>query len=295
MTMAQTIQRMQLDDAIAEVAQAVPANPRARERVLGAVVAGSSAILSGPTGAGKSYTAQSVATALGIPHRSPAPTEHLASAVMDGSGEVLIVEDIDRATEAAQYELAEALQSRPRSILIGTVTVDPANGGGVVPRIERRLVDTSLMFVEFSYPDFATERLAALQGLEPARPVERLLTAADASMLRESMTALLVSDDVVDYAVRLVSTTRDPGSFGLENLAGLMSGASPRASIALLTAARATALLRGRPAVTAQEVYDVAYEVLVHRIEPTATAAARGIGTGDILVELLSRTPARTS
>jgi MoxR-like ATPase len=69
-------------------------------------------------------------------------------------------------------------------------------------------------------------------------------------------------------------------------------GASPRASIALIRCARGLALLRGLPEVGVQEVYDVAYDVLNHRLILTFDAVAEGVSVDDILVETLSRLPA---
>ncbi|MCP3973099.1 MAG: hypothetical protein GY720_01245 [bacterium] len=73
-----------------------------------------------------------------------------------------------------------------------------------------------------------------------------------------------------------------------------MLGVSPRAGVALVSAARAIALARGRQAATAQDAYDVAYEVLVHRIESMPDSLSRGIGSSDILLELLTRVAAAT-
>ncbi|MFO7548615.1 MAG: hypothetical protein R6X29_07070, partial [Acidimicrobiia bacterium] len=81
--------------------------------------------------------------------------------------------------------------------------------------------------------------------------------------------------------------------FGLPQLDGLLAyGASPRASIALIRTARSLALLRGRPAATPQDVYDVAYDVLNHRLILSYQALADGVGVDDVVVELLSSVPA---
>ena len=98
---------------------------------------------------------------------------------------------------------------------------------------------------------------------------------------------------MIDYALRLVEATRRPGDHHLPQLDGLLSyGASPRASIALVRAGRGLALLRGRDEVTAQEVYDVAYDVLNHRLILSYEALADGVTTDDVLVGLLTSVPA---
>jgi MoxR-like ATPase len=80
---------------------------------------------------------------------------------------------------------------------------------------------------------------------------------------------------------------------GLARIDGYIAyGASPRASIGLVHAARGLALLRGRSEVEAQDIYDVAYDVLNHRLVLSFDAIASGVTVDDILVELLSTVPA---
>ena len=95
------------------------------------------------------------------------------------------------------------------------------------------------------------------------------------------------------YAVRLVQATRNPAEHGLANLAPLvLGGVSPRASIGLVSAAKGLALLAGRDEVALQDVYEVAYEGLVHRVELSEQAVSRGVTSRDVVVEMLSRVAA---
>jgi MoxR-like ATPase len=97
-----------------------------------------------------------------------------------------------------------------------------------------------------------------------------------------------VDNAVQDYAIRLVLATRDPREHNVD-IEGLLSyGASPRASIGLISAGRALALLRGRDHLLPQDVYDVAYDVLNHRLVLSFDAVADGITVDDVLVELLT-------
>ena len=89
--------------------------------------------------------------------------------------------------------------------------------------------------------------------------------------------------------MRIVLATRRPSEHGLAKIDGLLAyGASPRASIGLVHAARALALLRGRAHVVPQDVYDVAFDVLNHRLVPSFDAVADGVTVDDIVVELLT-------
>ena len=99
---------------------------------------------------------------------------------------------------------------------------------------------------------------------------------------------MFVDEPVQDYAIRLVLATRHPSEHGVD-IEGLLSyGASPRASIGLVEAGRALALLRGRDHVLSQDVYDIAYDVLNHRLVLSFDAVADGVTVDDVLVELLT-------
>ena len=96
-----------------------------------------------------------------------------------------------------------------------------------------------------------------------------------------------------DYAVRLVMATREPARWGLDDLSRLIAlGASPRGTLGLLSAARALAVLRGRRYAVPQDVYDVAPEVLRHRITLTYDALAEGVHPEAVVESLLARVPA---
>ena len=299
MTTQQTVHGMQLHHAMFELEDRTIANQRTVERLMAAVLAGGAAILSGPAGVGKSHAAAAIATVFGIPYRAVTAPEHLADLPTDNDDNdvgILIVEDIDRAPEVLQNGLTESIRERSSALLVGTVTTglsgDDDAAGTSVQSLTRRLRDETLMFIEVPYPDAAQERAVVHQSMASAKSVGRILNPHDLRMLRTAVSQIVVDDSVVDYAVRLVHATRHPQESGLGNLVGLMGGVSPRASVALVSAARASALVRGRQAATIQDVYDVAYEVLVHRVEPTPLSVARGIGAGDVLVELLTRVPA---
>ena len=103
-------------------------------------------------------------------------------------------------------------------------------------------------------------------------------------------TQVHVAPAVADYAVRLVLATREPAAaHGLPELAELVSwGASPRASLGLVAGGRALALMRGRSYVLPQDVFDVAPDVLRHRLVPSYEALAQGLSVEQLLARLLS-------
>jgi MoxR-like ATPase len=99
---------------------------------------------------------------------------------------------------------------------------------------------------------------------------------------------VLVDREVAQYAVTLVDATRHPARYGLEDLAGLIEfGGSPRASIGLIQAAQALALLRDRTFVTTEDVADLAKDVLRHRLVLSFDALAEGIAPDALLDRVL--------
>src|SRR5690606_6192011 len=102
-----------------------------------------------------------------------------------------------------------------------------------------------------------------------------------------------VDPAVVEYAVRLVLATREPAAHGLPQFEGKIAcGASPRASLGLVAAGRALALLRGRSYTVPQDVFDVAFEVLNHRIVLSYEALAEGLDAVEVVRQVVSTVPA---
>jgi MoxR-like ATPase len=129
-------------------------------------------------------------------------------------------------------------------------------------------------------------------GVRPPEPAQALSIEGLAS-LQAVADSIFVAREVVDYAVSLVFATRQPDRYGLADLGELVAyGASPRASLGLVAAGRALALLRGRTYVLPQDVFDVAPDILRHRLVLSYEALARDIGVDDVLGRLLSTVPA---
>jgi MoxR-like ATPase len=144
--------------------------------------------------------------------------------------------------------------------------------------------------VPVDYPTPAEEREIVNRFEDQAPIVGRLLDPEEVVALQASARAVEMDDATTNYAIRLVLATRDPIAHGLPQLAGLLEyGASPRASLGLVRAAKALALLRGRDRALPQDVYDVAYDVLNLRLVLSYRALADGLTIDDVLVALLSK------
>jgi MoxR-like ATPase len=129
---------------------------------------------------------------------------------------------------------------------------------------------------------------SSVVGSEPST----VLSTEDIAALHRAAAEVYVDKAVQDYAIRLVLATRHPSEHGVDIVGLLAYGASPRASIGLISAGRALALIRGRDHVLPQDVYDIAYDVLNHRLVLSFDAVADGVSVDDLLVEVLTTVPA---
>jgi MoxR-like ATPase len=121
---------------------------------------------------------------------------------------------------------------------------------------------------------------------------QQVLPIAELSRLQQVAANVFVHHALVDYVVRLVYATRTPAEHGLADVAGWLSyGASPRASLGIISASRALALVRGRDFVVPQDVVDVAPDVLRHRLVLSYDALADGVPVDTILTKLLQAIP----
>jgi len=214
---------------------------------------------------------------------------------------LILADEINRAPAKVQSALLEAMQER--QITIGDVTYkmddlflvlatqNPIEQEGTYPLPEAQ-VDRFMLKVRVDYPTRAEERLIIerMTGapLPPARPVispEAILRA------RETVRQVYVDDKIKEYVLDLVLATRNPGANGLSDLNNLIEfGASPRASISLIVAARAHAFLNGRGFVTPEDIKQMAPDVLRHRIITTYEAEAENISSDHIVQRILNYT-----
>jgi MoxR-like ATPase len=199
----------------------------------------------------------------------------------------VLADEINRAPAKVQSALLEVMAERTVSLggqkypvpapFLVLATQNPIESEGVYPLPEAQR-DRFLMKINVDYPTAAEEReIVYRMGVEPptANPV---LTTDELARLQQTTGRVFVHHAIVDYVVRLVVTTRNPSQHGLSDVGQWVSyGASPRASLGLIAAGRALALLRGRDYVLPQDVLDVATDVLPHRIVMSYDAIADGI------------------
>ncbi|HUF36552.1 MAG TPA: MoxR family ATPase [Gemmatimonadales bacterium] len=212
--------------------------------------------------------------------------------------QIILADEINRAPAKVQAALLEAMQEHQVTIggttypleepFLVLATQNPIEHEGTYPLPEAQL-DRFMLKVRVGYPSRDEEKEVLLRMSSGHHiEVERLLEPKAILAARSAIADLYVDQKVVDYIVDLVRATREPASVGLVDLKPLIAfGGSPRASIALVQAARAHAFLRGRAYVVPEDVRALAPDVLRHRIVLTFEAEAEDITTDDVVAKVL--------
>jgi MoxR-like ATPase len=211
---------------------------------------------------------------------------------------VVLADEINRAPAKVQSALLEVMAERQVSIggvthpvpapFIVLATQNPIESEGVYPLPEAQR-DRFLMKVVVGYPSAAEEAaIVRRMSVDPPR-AKQVLTPDQMESLQRSADEVFVHDAVLDYAVRLVLATREPEAHGLDDITGFIAhGGSPRATLGLVAAGRSLALLRGRNYVMPKDIYDVARDVLRHRVLLSYEALADGVTAEDVVTRIVS-------
>ncbi len=215
---------------------------------------------------------------------------------------LVLADEINRAPSKVQSALLEAMQEHQVTIgdttypldepFLVMATQNPIEQEGTYPLPEAQ-VDRFMLKVVVGYPTKAEERKVVDTVLEDfRREVQPVLDKSQLFEMKKTVAMIYMDDKIKDYVLDVVAATRHPEEFRLKELKPLIEcGASPRASINLCLAARANAFLSGRGYVTPQDVKDIAYEVLRHRIILTYEAEAEEKTSDDIVRKVLESVP----
>jgi MoxR-like ATPase len=207
---------------------------------------------------------------------------------------VLLVDEINRATPRTQSALLEAMQEQqttvdgvtyalPRPFLV-LATENPIEYEGTFPLPEAQL-DRFMMRLSVGYPSLADERIL-LTRLQREHPITQLQPVVEASQLVEmqrQVWEIYVEDSLQDYIIKLVTSTRGHPDLAL--------GASPRASLALFKAAQALAAMRGRDHVIPDDIQILVPAILTHRLIIAPEAELRGRTPQGVLQDIVDKTP----
>jgi MoxR-like ATPase len=309
-----------LETALFEVKKVIVGQERVIERLFVCLLARGHCLLEGVPGLAKTLAMETMARSVGGSYNriqfTPdlLPSDIVGTRIYRHSSEAFDVElgpifanfvladEINRAPAKVQSALLEVMAEHHVSIAGQTfpapdpflvlATQNPIESEGVyaLPEAQR---DRFLMKVLVDYP-LPHEEVEIVHRMGAHPPVARqILSSSELVRLQEAAVDVYVDRSVVDYAVNLVLATRSPMDYGMSELSPLIEyGASPRASLGLVAAGRALALLRGRRYALPQDVFDVAPEVLRHRLVLSYEALAQGLVPDQLTARILSTVPA---
>jgi len=308
-----------LQDLLAEINKVMVGQEALVERVLVALLADGHILLEGVPGLAKTLLIKTVAQAIQAEFSRIQFTPDLLPADLVGTqiysprttefsvhkgplfANLILADEINRAPAKVQSALLEAMQERQITIADETFLMDdlflvlatqnPIEQEGTYPLPEAQ-VDRFMLKVKVDYPARDEERLIVDRMTGTALPiVQPVISPAEILHSREMVKQIYVDDKIKDYVLDLVLATREPGKNGLNDLNALISfGASPRASINLVIAARAHAFLKGRGFVTPEDIKQIAPDVLRHRIITSYEAEAENISSDHIVQRILDHT-----
>jgi MoxR-like ATPase len=292
-----------VDPLLEELARVVVGQKKMLESLIIGLLTGGHILLEGVPGLAKTLTIQTLASAIDTSFQRIQFTPDLLPADIIGtmmynqkSGEftphkgpiftnIVLADEINRAPAKVQSALLEAMQEKQVTIgdttykldplFLVMATQNPIEQEGTYPLPEAQ-VDRFMLKVKVDYPTRDEEALIMERMTGQTKPqVKTAATAAEILKAREVVRQVYVDEKIKRYILDIVFATRDPKSYGLERLAAFIAfGASPRASLFLLEAARAQAFLRHRGYVIPEDIKEVAMDVLRHRVILTYEAEA---------------------
>lgn len=305
-----------MEQVLFEVKRVIVGQDHLLENVLIALLARGHLLVEGMPGLAKTLTVNTLAQALQAQFKRIQFTPDLMPADLIGTrifhprdavfqtllgpvfANLLLADEINRAPPKVQSALLEAMQEGQVTIagqshalpkpFVVMATQNPIETEGTYPLPEAQ-VDRFMMKIIIDYPNADEEFVVVQRVIGPKQQVQPVITHDELLQMQSVCKQVYVDPSLIRYAVSLSAATRDPGRFGLEALAPLlMHGASPRASIWMIEAARALAALRGRAYVLPEDLSAVAPDVLRHRISLSDEAIATHVGTAHILKQLLA-------
>jgi len=302
-------------DLTAEIHRQIVGQDKMVERLLVALISNGHVLLEGVPGLAKTKTLTVLTGAIDASMNRVQFTPDLLPSDLVGtevfrpqSGEfvvrkgpiftnLLLADEINRAPAKVQSALLQSMQEREVTIgeqtfklpdpFLVLATQNPIEQEGTYPLPEAQL-DRFLMKIKLDYPSKDEElkilELSSKEGLS-APKVNRVLTLVQLSSLRDQAAQVFVDPKIDQYIVSIIHASRNADSFGLKGM--IDWGASPRGGIALKSCARSLAFIRGRDFVSPDEVKELAFDVLRHRILVSYEAEARGIDSDEVIRVLL--------
>jgi MoxR-like ATPase len=308
-----------VEQTLYQVKKTIVGQDQLLERMIVALLARGHVLVEGVPGLAKTMAIKTLAAAIGGQFQRIQFTPDLVPADIVGTriynqrtGEfqvalgpvfanLLLADEINRAPAKVQSALLEVMQERQVTIgretfaapdpFLVMATQNPIESEGTYPLPEAQ-VDRFMLKVLVGYPSPAEEFVVVERMIGRLEAIAQVLDPERLRGLQSATDAVYVDPGVIQYAVQLAVATRLPATVGLAQLGRYLSfGASPRASINLVMAARALALVRGRDYVLPHDARDLAADVLRHRMVLSYEALADGVSADDILAPVLAAVP----
>ena len=308
-----------MERVLYEVKKVIVGQDHLLERMIVALLARGHILVEGVPGLAKTMAIKTLAESIGGEFKRIQFTPDLVPADLIGtriynqkSGEfntslgpvftnLLLADEINRAPAKVQSALLEVMQERqvtigreshpvPRPFLV-LATQNPIESEGTYPLPEAQ-IDRFMLKVLVGYPT-ATEEFVIVERMTGTlQAVQRVLDTERLETLQKEVDEVYVDPALIEYAVKMVTATREPKQHGLTGVEQYITfGASPRASINLILAARALAFVRGRVYVLPQDVRDMALDVIRHRLVLSYEALSDNVQADELLDQILSQIP----
>ncbi|QKT07208.1 MoxR family ATPase [Gordonia sp. X0973] len=304
-----------LEKAVFEVKRVIVGQDQLVERILVGLLARGHILLEGVPGVAKTLAVETFATVVGGSFSrvqfTPdlVPTDLLGTRIYRQGREefdielgpvvanFLLADEINRAPAKVQSALLEVMAERQVSIggksyplptpFLVMATQNPIENEGVYPLPEAQR-DRFLFKVNVDYPSVEEEREIVYRMGNVPPTASQVLDPETMIRLQEASANVFVHHALVDYVVRLINATRRPADLGMTEVASWLAyGASPRATLGIIAAARALALVRGRDYVVPNDIVEVAPDVLRHRLVLTYDALADSVDADDVITRVL--------
>jgi MoxR-like ATPase len=312
--------RAKLEPVLSTVDEVLIGRRPLTERLLMGLLTDGHILIEGVPGLAKTLAVKTLAQALGLPFRRIQFTPDLLPADVIGTqiynprtGEfsikqgsiftsVLLADEINRAPAKVQSALLEAMQEH--QVTIGETTFplpkpffvlatqNPIEQEGTYPLPEAQ-VDRFMMKIILDYPTKTDEAtmLDRMQSVEAKTTVAPALPLDALAELRQTVDQVHIDARIKNYIVDIVRATRSPKEYGLELATLIQYGASPRATLSLVRAAKANAFLRDRGYVLPEDVKSLAPDVLRHRVMLSYEAEAEELTSAEVLRRILDSLP----
>ncbi len=308
-----------LESVRQEVNKVLVGQEKLLDRMLMALITGGHILLEGVPGLAKTTAVKTLSQALGLEFHRISFTPDLLPADVIGTlvynqkdgqftpkkgpvfTNLLLADEINRAPAKVQSALLEAMQEHqvtigdktypiPEPFLV-MATQNPIEQEGTYPLPEAQ-VDRFMFKCKVSHPSKDDERRIMNRFTRKQTfDVKRVMSVEQLATMHAVLDQVYCDEKVGDYILDLVFATRKPDEYKLPIAHQIAYGASPRATLYLNLSARANALLHGRAYATPQDVKDVAYDVLRHRIILTYEAEAEEVTSEDIIARILNELP----